>query len=91
MHNNDRKLLQLSYNIGATIAIGRLGDNTSDIFTFCTTNCQGIVDFLLISPDNNNILSDFNVFDFTEFLVHVPVVFDLKTSANSLLKMHRYI
>ncbi|CAC5423263.1 unnamed protein product [Mytilus coruscus] len=72
-----RKLLQLCFNTGLTAANSRLGKDQDGKFTFCTSKGRSVNDYLLLSPDDYKLLSDFNVLEFNEHSDHAPLFFEL--------------
>ncbi|CAC5394633.1 unnamed protein product [Mytilus coruscus] len=54
-----RKLLQMCYNTGLTIANGRLGDDGDGKFTFCSSKGQSVNDYVLVFPENYTQTSTF--------------------------------
>ncbi|CAC5417271.1 unnamed protein product [Mytilus coruscus] len=70
-----RKLLQVCYNTGLTISNGRLGSDTNGQFTLCNSKGTSVNDYLLVSPNNYGIISDFEVLEMNEFSDHMPLFF----------------
>ncbi|VDI57810.1 Hypothetical predicted protein [Mytilus galloprovincialis] len=90
-----RKLIQLCYTTGLTVANGRLGDDSDGKFTFCTSRGRCVNDCLLVSPIDYKLISYFNVLQFNEFSDHSPLFFQLNFSnnrpQNKYHKLHKYI
>ena len=95
MNSFGRKLIQLCYTTGLTIANGRLGDDSDGKFTFCTSRGRSVNDYLLVSPIDYKLISYFNVLQFNEFSDHSPLFFQLNFSnnrpQNKNHKLHKYI
>ena len=70
-----RKLLQLCYDTGLVVANGRLGNDKSGNFTFCTTRGRSVNDYLLFSPIDIDKISEFDVLNLNEFSDHSPIFF----------------
>ncbi|VDI44652.1 Hypothetical predicted protein, partial [Mytilus galloprovincialis] len=68
------------YNTGLTVANGRLGSDTNGKFTFCNSKGTSVNDYLLLSPNNYGIISDFEVLEMNEFSDHMPLFFELNFS-----------
>ena len=66
----------LCYNTGLTIANGRLGNDTTGRFTFCSNRGRSVNDYLLLSPENYHLISYFDVLDFSELSDHAPLSFE---------------
>ncbi|CAC5361376.1 unnamed protein product [Mytilus coruscus] len=90
-----RKLIQLCYNTGLTIANGRLGNDSCGTYTFCTSRGQSVNDHLLVCPENYDIIKNFGVLDFTEFSDHAPLSYEISLNTNiqcnSLPSTHKYL
>ncbi|CAC5393226.1 E3.1.11.2 [Mytilus coruscus] len=90
-----RKLIQLCYNTGLTIANGRLGNDSCGSYTFCTSRGQSVNDYLLVCPENYYIIKNFGVIDFTEFSDHAPLSYEIclnnNIQCNSLPSTHKYL
>ncbi|VDI33459.1 Hypothetical predicted protein [Mytilus galloprovincialis] len=75
-----RKLLQVCYNTGLSVANCTLGSDTNGKFTFCNSYWTSVNDYLLLSPNNYGIISDFEVLEMNEFSDHMPLFFELNFS-----------
>ncbi|VDI62880.1 Hypothetical predicted protein, partial [Mytilus galloprovincialis] len=90
-----RKLLQMCYDTGLTVANGRLGNDKHGNFTFCTSNGRSVNDYLLVSPCDYELISNFEVLQLNEFSDHSPLYFELDFTNNrpshNIPKVHTYI
>ncbi|CAC5358656.1 unnamed protein product [Mytilus coruscus] len=90
-----RKLLQMCYDTGLTAANGRLGNDKHGNFTFRTANGRSVNDYLLVSPCDYELISNFEVLQLNEFSDHSPLYFELDFTNNrpsqNIPKFHTYI
>ncbi|CAC5418494.1 unnamed protein product [Mytilus coruscus] len=90
-----RKLLQMCYNTGLTIANGGLGDDGDGKFTFCSSKGQSVNDYVLVFTENYNRVADFNVLQFNAFSDHAPIFCELRLYprllTNNFPKTHNII
>ncbi|CAC5378146.1 unnamed protein product [Mytilus coruscus] len=90
-----RRLLQMCYDTGLTAANGRLGNDKHGNFTFCTANGRSVNDYLLVSPCDYELISNFEVLQLNEFSDHSPLYFELVFTNNrpshNIPKFHTYI
>ena len=61
----------------------------------CTSKGHSVNDYLLLNPEDYELVSDFDILDFTEFSDHAPVSFDLCICSDifngSLSRTHKYL
>jgi len=90
-----RKLLQMCFNTGLNVANGRLCNDRSGNFTFCTNKGRSVSGYLLLSPNNFKMLSDFEVLQMNEFSDHMLLFFEFNFSVihsrKSFPMIHKYI
>jgi hypothetical protein len=75
-----RKLLQMCFNTGLNVANRRLCNDRSGNFSFCTNKGRSVSGYLLLSPNNFKMLSDFDVLQMNEFSDHMPLFFEFNFS-----------
>lgn len=79
LDTSGRRLLLLCQTSNLILANGRvLGDSNSGEFTYCSHNGLSAVDYLLLSPNDVQYLTDFKVLEFNEFSDHAPIYFTFK-------------
>ena len=66
MNSFGRRLLQMCFNTGLNVANGRLCNDRSGNFTFSANKGRSVNDYLLLSPNNFKMISDFEILQMNE-------------------------
>ena len=87
------KLLQMCFKTGLNVDNGRLCKDRNGNFTFCTNKRRSVSGYLLLSPNNFKMLSDFEVLQMNESYMSLffESNFSVIHSRKSFPRIHKYI